>query len=264
MVSKLCNFYIFNVKIIQTNVISRSISLKVSNFLQTFNVSLLFSIIILINSNIFAGIIGQDERVKKEASYYPSTAIAKLQFIKNGKKQFCTAPLIASNVAVTNAHCLKNAKSLRFLTHNEQVRISKLWVSKNHDFGFIFLNEPIGHKVGWFSLKNYHAKQVLNKNVINLEAHSNDMGFFEQKGHCSIKYVYNQAQFNGIGHDCDTLPGSSGAPLFIKQGEKAVLLGINSSSTSVGSCSIYHPGKCTNIGVKSSSIISALQKFKSI
>lgn len=238
-------------------------------FLHYLKVSFVFSIFNLITFTSLAVVIGTDERVGRDGAQYPSSAIAKIEFVKNNQKQFCTAPLIAANIALTNAHCLKDIKNLKFLLNNQTIGVHKTWISPKYeeqgslsDYGFIILNEYIGQSSGWFHLKSFNAQNLIDKTVFDLRGYAKDMPgqqnlFYQQKRLCAFKL---KASEGTMAHNCDTGAGSSGAPLFVhsQTNEQAILLGINMKSTSKVNCPEFNSKTCSNFAVSSNEILSGL------
>lgn len=235
-------------------------SLKNQNFLQFFSVSLIL-LTTFLTSLTQAAIIGSDQRKSSNNIYYPSSAITKLSFTRNGKTSFCTAPMISSRMAVTNSHCLNNSRNLIVTSGIHKAKVIKVLNPSRLDFSFLILSDDIGHEIGWFGLADYKHSFYVNRKLIQLQGYSKDKGFYEESSKCSSRHMYEgiSAVF---GHDCDTVPGSSGAPLFINKAGKAYIVGLNTASAQSKACGVYSPKNCTNIAITSGVIHKALKSLK--
>lgn len=247
-------------KLIQNNSLIHLIPSKNQKFLQLLNVSFLI-LTVFLSSQVAASIIGTDQRVSTKNIYFPSSAITKLHFTRAGKASFCTAPMIDSRIAVTNAHCLKDSKALLVQSGPYQAKVIKVITPTRQDFSFLILSNEIGYETGWFALADYNHTRFVNKQAIQLEGYSRDKGFYAQSQKCASRYLYRGGQV--YGHDCDTAPGSSGAPLFVEQKGKAYLVGINRASSKKQQCSLYNHLECTNIAISGSVIKKAFIQLKS-
>lgn len=63
----------------------------------------IFIIIFIASYNIYANVIGQDDRVPMLSSQYPWSAIGRIEI---GNQGICSATLIANDLILTAAHCL--------------------------------------------------------------------------------------------------------------------------------------------------------------
>lgn len=253
--------------------------IKSRYFLQSLikiKVSFIISLLCSVFFSAQATIIGIDDRIPSSHEGYPASAIGKLIFTKNGSRQFCTAPLISSQVAITSAHCVLNSKDVKISILGRDFPLSSKRIFtttdfKNNpqaslaDYAFIILPQAIGKQAGWFSLIDYDHQEFGQRDIFKLKGFAADISsqdrFFSLQSNCSSIETLEQGIMT---HNCDTGPGSSGAPLYRikKSTNKAYLFGMNTKTSSRKTCRAADRD-CVNYAVDSSEIKSAYNKLVS-
>jgi len=177
-----------------------------------------------------------------------SAPVGRLRImLSSGKFATCTATLIASDLIITNHHCIpgrgasgkvRQAKlelgyyevgpSNDFRTYS--VRASPIASSSEMDFSVLRVDGRPGDKYGWARINLRAPTQGEELRIV----HHPGGDIKQVSENCSAGPITSRrtAQF---GHKCDTLPGSSGAPIFASDNTLigvhccgAVLVGNNS------------------------------------
>lgn len=186
-----------------------------------------FAMISPVPENIFT----PDGRLPVHAFEGPARWTGKL-VLPNGDG--CTATLVYSDVILTAAHCVLNSVTNSLLEGTfvfqlglirgqavVETEVTRIWPGtrlpgkfRGSDWALLRLKDAIGEAYGWMSIHPTPLKDLIGKDVLGITGYSS--GYREgqtaaiQAG-CRITAV----KANGtVLHDCDTLPGVSGAPLY--------------------------------------------------
>lgn len=198
---------------------------------------------------------GRDDRRPVPAAEYPWSAIGKLYFESGGH---CTGTLVAAQVVLTAAHCLydgdggsgldrptefyagldgrrhvAHARAVSFYhsprfdnrEHSETSRIDGL------DWAFVRLDRDIGRIAGTLPVRDVTGGDLRRAvdqgwRVIQAGYPADNKSRMMAHIGCRIVEVFND---NTVFHQCDTLHGDSGSPLFIEIGGRFEIIAVESA-----------------------------------
>lgn len=142
----------------------------------------------------------------------------------------CSATLIGPNYALTAAHCVWNDERRAFYTqleftpgkqaHREpfsSYRPTRILFPKDYwlhgetrsDYALLVFREPIGHRLGWMAFGTRESGSFYGK----------IMGYPLDKTFGTLWQARCPISLNGsqITHQCDTVEGMSGSPLYVEE-----------------------------------------------
>ncbi len=205
---------------------------------------------------------GKDDRTAiTDSNEWPWQAIGQ---VETASGNLCTATLISPRLALTAGHCvlappgkIDRAIALRFISHNghwkyqtshlETLVDAKLgkklkpdgdgWIvppaAAAYDFALIRLtntkNIPIKPLPLWDGTANEltQALKQVDRKITQAGYPLDHLDILYSHENCLIT---GWAQQGVLSHQCDTLPGDSGSPLLLKDGESWSLIAIQSSA----------------------------------
>lgn len=189
---------------------------------------------------------GQDDRIVMDPTQAPWNMIGLVE-MQSGS---CTGTLIAPAMVLTGGHCLVNAGEqdnapMRFRAgYQNGSAVAEAGVTAYHvpaswraneaegaDFGFIFLDQNLGDQLGWMdigpltqdelsALTNGAGPEILQAGY-SADQHE------VLTGNLGCPFVQLGPQ-NTLQHECDTVQGDSGSPLFIEDGNGYRIIGVES------------------------------------
>lgn len=205
---------------------------------------------------------GKDDRTAvAHGSEWPWQAIGQ---VETASGNLCTATLISPRLALTAGHCvlappgkIDRAVALRFISHNGHWKYQVTGLETLVDAKLGKKLKPDGD--GWIvppaaAAYDYALIRLTNKKPIPIKPlplwHGTATELTQalkqadrkitQAGypldHLNTLYRHEDCLITGwaqqgvLAHQCDTLPGDSGSPLLLKNGEKWSLIAIQSSA----------------------------------
>ncbi len=184
-------------------------------------------------------IFGTDGRSPKPAGY-PFTTVGRVVTNKGS----CTGTLVGTNVVVTNAHCVIDSATkklvaggvrfegdLRDGTSSNKAKALWVWWGTNDpdkfqqsDWAVLELDQDLGNRLGWMGTRDFRTYPMSVSNIGYTSSYQNG----KNAGY-SPSCLIHERQDDRLLHDCDTLPGHSGGPLYVMiDGGWPHLVGIHS------------------------------------
>lgn len=204
-------------------------------------------------SNI-VNIFENDDRIEvRDLSTYPASAMARLE---SGGNSWCSAFMVAPNIALTNAHCaLKEAKLLEiklqfsrdeFKDSSRIIEVVKGTTVANNrinDWALLVLEKNLVQPGQHFFLDSKTRFTRIPQDTENAYRTHDSFGSHEmmsypsdiEQGKALVHEKGCQIQgqnfdWNYLYHDCDNRRGASGSPIFyIDQTGLAKVVGVNSA-----------------------------------
>ncbi|ABD53978.1 trypsin-like serine peptidase [Jannaschia sp. CCS1] len=196
--------------------------------------------------NFDRAFFGNDDRVIIDAATAPWNMIGFVDL----SEASCTGTLVGPAMVVTSAHCIVedgqiDTPPVEFLAgfqNGEYVArsgISGFHVAPGYidgeqegsDFAFIFLEERLGDQLGWMDLGLLNDAEVAamqagqGPEILQAGYSYDQQGVLT--GNLGCPFI-ELGEDSTLIHECDTLQGDSGSPLFIQDGDRYRIIGVES------------------------------------
>lgn len=201
------------------------------------------------DSQPLPGILGHDDRVMRESDRWPFTAIGRLNKAGTG---FCTATLVAPDIAATAAHCLWNPRTGR--PHRPEFLTFVLGVSRGDrsaveavaaietqacwsfgdlaagkadmgcDIALLRLKSPVNAVEPVEMLRG--AVAVAPGTALMIAGYQQDRPYM-LSADSECRLVGHLRKHAAIVHSCDATSGASGSPILASVGGRTVMLGVH-------------------------------------
>ena len=189
---------------------------------------------------------GEDDRVEVDPTQPPWSMIGFL----DSSVSSCTGALIGPATVLTAAHCIANdgvvdAPPVEFLAGFDQGRnvarsavtgyhLPQAWLNgqaDGSDFAFVHLAQPIGERLGWMDVAPLTSEEIAayaagdGPDIMQAGYSYDNQGVMTGNLDCPFVEL---GPDNTLIHECDTLQGDSGSPLFIADGNRYRVIAIES------------------------------------
>ena len=174
-----------------------------------------------------------DQRDMVQVKDYPWSTVARIRYGHG----WCSAVIIGPNLAATAAHCLWNRLTERAMDPQalsvivgwdrgqfidgskvSRVTVSPKWVPEEmvhygseqagRDWAILELETPLGNEVGWVALSD----------SIKVGEPITSVGYGQDRKHVAVAHqgchISEHLPTGDWTHDCDTIHGDSGGPIF--------------------------------------------------
>lgn len=189
---------------------------------------------------------GEDEREVLDSFEAPWSMIGLVEM----ENASCTGVLVGPSTVLTAGHCILDGgmsdRALDFFAgYSDGSSVASSAVTGSHipngwrngeqdgyDYAFLFLAEPLGEQLGWMEIGALTAQDITAIQAGSVEILQAGYSYDQPgslTGHLGCPFVAVVAP-NELHHECDTLQGDSGSPLFIETPTGYRIIGVESHS----------------------------------
>jgi len=194
---------------------------------------------------------GEDDRIVVDPSQAPWNMIGFVDL----SSASCTGVLIGPATVLTAGHCLADEGQITTLPvefiagfdRGDFVARSPIsgyhvpanWMAgeqEGYDFAFLYLTNPIGDQVGWMDVTVLSEAEIAEAlagdgpDIMQAGYSYDQQGLMTGNLDCPFVEIGSQ---NRLIHQCDTLQGDSGSPLFIETDGRYRVIGIESHTNAM-------------------------------
>lgn len=196
--------------------------------------------------NFDRAFFGNDDRVIIDAATAPWNMIGFVDL----SEASCTGTLIGPSTVLTSAHCIieegvVDTPPVEFLAGFQNgANVARSGVTgfyaaegyingeqEGTDYAFIYLEQPLGDQLGWMDIATLTPQQISEMSQGRGPAIMQAGYSYDQQGvmtgNLACPFIEVAPQ-NVLEHECDTLSGDSGSPLFIANGDRFQIIGVES------------------------------------
>ncbi|MGI3187037.1 trypsin-like serine peptidase [Nioella aestuarii] len=199
------------------------------------------------DAQIRRSFFGADDRVVVDPTVAPWSMIGLVEFTEG----FCTGTLIAPDIVLTGAHCIvyeagdEDTPPVAFRAgYQNETEVARAGVTSYHvpsawreteqegtDFAFVFLDQPLGDQLGWMELGPLSPAEIAayaagaGPDILQAGYSADQPDVLT--GNLDCPFIELGAD-NTLIHQCDTVQGDSGSPLFVQDGNGYRIIGVES------------------------------------
>jgi protease YdgD len=200
---------------------------------------------------------GLDQRIYPDSTQAPWRMIGRITYESGGH---CSGALVGPSTVLTAAHCMFGGDgprgldtALEFIAGAsgpnwvERARVIDFYIPPQfdinlhsstsevdgYDWAFLTLDRPIGNTVGWMLIEPLATAELESAvlagrlNVMQGGYGADHMEFLAANLNCPVIDVWDD---NTIYHECDTLEGDSGSPLFVAENGSYRIIALESAT----------------------------------
>lgn len=195
--------------------------------------------------------LGPDDRVLVVPDSYPLSAIGRV-IIRDGGLELCTGALVGADLVLTAAHCLigqhgERAQMVEFqageVDGEPEVKSGVIdWhvprdygtrsddpaddTHVGNDWAVLVLEQPLGKRYGWFGTMDI-ADLGRRFPLRGFNEAGYSTGRLAADLDCTVVSILPEAGI--LYHECNSAPGDSGAPIWVRQGDGYYVVGVDST-----------------------------------
>lgn len=206
-----------------------------------------FTELVPFEPEILRSFFGTDDRLVLDPTLAPWNMIGLVEMEGGGS---CTGTLIGPSTVLTGAHCFSNLDeedtapvTFRAGYQNDgqvaQAGVTSWHVpapwraseQEGYDFAFFYLDQPLGDQLGWMEIGPLSAADIAayatgaGPDILQAGYSADQPDVLTGNLDCPFVELGTE---NTLVHQCDTVQGDSGSPLFVQDGNGFRIIGVES------------------------------------